>query len=56
MERILCKKMMRFLMMRAENFLVLRRKPVEVCTHPLPFQIRKCNSYGDRACVFSRLI
>ena len=30
MERILCKKMMRFLMMRAENFFVLRRKPVEV--------------------------
>jgi len=29
MERILCKKMMRFLMMRAENFFILRRKPVD---------------------------
>ena len=29
MEMILCKKMMRFLMMRAENFFILRRKAVE---------------------------
>ena len=29
-ERILCHKFMRFMMMRAENFVVLRRKPVEV--------------------------
>ena len=29
MERILCKKMMRFLMMRAENFFILRRKAVD---------------------------
>lgn len=29
-ERILCHKFMRFMMMRAENFIVLRRKPVEV--------------------------
>ena len=28
-EHILCKKMMRFLMMRAENFFVLRRKAIE---------------------------
>ncbi|XP_075218900.1 actin-related protein 2/3 complex, subunit 4 isoform X3 [Lycorma delicatula] len=28
-ERILCKKFMRFMMMRAENFIVLRRKAVE---------------------------
>ena len=28
-EQILCQKFMRFMMMRAENFLVLRRKPVE---------------------------
>lgn len=28
-EKILCKKFMRFMMMRAENFFVLRRKPVE---------------------------
>ncbi|PNF29776.1 Actin-related protein 2/3 complex subunit 4 [Cryptotermes secundus] len=28
-ERILCHKFMRFMMMRAENFIVLRRKPVE---------------------------
>jgi len=42
-EKILCHKFMRFMMMRAENFVVLRRKPVEVnivyiytqytCTH-----------------------
>lgn len=31
-ERILCHKFMRFMMMRAENFIVLRRKPVEVFT------------------------
>ena len=29
-EKILCKKFMRFMMMRAENFFILRRKPVEV--------------------------
>ncbi|UYV65142.1 ARPC4 [Cordylochernes scorpioides] len=28
-ERILCHKFMRFMMMRAENFIVLRRKPVK---------------------------
>ncbi|XP_045166758.1 actin-related protein 2/3 complex subunit 4 isoform X2 [Mercenaria mercenaria] len=28
-EKILCHKFMRFMMMRAENFVVLRRKPVE---------------------------
>ncbi|KAJ1913457.1 Actin- protein 2/3 complex subunit 4 [Mycoemilia scoparia] len=28
-ERILCHKFTRFLMMRAENFIILRRKPVE---------------------------
>ncbi|XP_064605129.1 actin-related protein 2/3 complex subunit 4 [Liolophura sinensis] len=28
-EKILCKKFMRFMMMRAENFVILRRKPVE---------------------------
>ncbi|KAL1121963.1 hypothetical protein AAG570_003371 [Ranatra chinensis] len=28
-ERILCKKFMRFMMMRAENFVVLRRKAIE---------------------------
>jgi len=28
-ERILCKKFMRFLTSRAENFVILRRKPVE---------------------------
>ena len=30
-EKILCHKFMRFMMMRAENFVILRRKPVEVC-------------------------
>lgn len=29
-EKILCHKFMRFMMMRAENFVVLRRKPIEV--------------------------
>ncbi|NWU70950.1 ARPC4 protein, partial [Pterocles burchelli] len=28
-EKILCHKFMRFMMMRAENFFILRRKPVE---------------------------
>jgi len=28
-EQILCKKLMRFLMQRAENFVILRRKPVK---------------------------
>jgi len=28
-ERILCHKFMRFMMMRAENFIILRRKPIE---------------------------
>jgi len=28
-EKILCHKFMRFMMMRAENFIVLRRKPIE---------------------------
>jgi len=28
-EKILCHKFMRFMMMRAENFVVLRRKPIE---------------------------
>ncbi len=29
-ERILCHKFTRFMMMRAENFVILRRKPVTV--------------------------
>ena len=29
LEQILCQKFMRFMMMRAENFIILRRKPVE---------------------------
>lgn len=32
-EKILCHKFMRFMMMRAENFCILRRKPVEVKRH-----------------------
>jgi hypothetical protein len=31
LERILCHKFSRFLMMRAESFVILRRKPVDVC-------------------------
>lgn len=30
LERILCHKFSRFLMMRAESFVILRRKPVDV--------------------------
>lgn len=33
-EKILCHKFMRFMMMRAENFFILRRKPVEVSCGP----------------------
>lgn len=29
-EKILCHKFMRFMMLRADNFFILRRKPVEV--------------------------
>lgn len=29
-ERMLCHKFMRFMMQRAENFVVLRRKPIKV--------------------------
>lgn len=36
-EKILCHKFMRFMMMRAENFIVLRRKPVEVFRVPSLF-------------------
>lgn len=34
-EAILCKKLMRFLMQRAENFVILRRKPVKVCFYSI---------------------
>jgi actin related protein 2/3 complex subunit 4 len=34
-ERILCHKFTRFLMMRAENFVILRRKPVPVLLNEL---------------------
>ena len=30
LEKILCHKFTRFMMMRAENFMILRRKPIEV--------------------------
>lgn len=36
-EKILCHKFMRFMMMRAENFFILRRKPVEVRSLPAGF-------------------
>ena len=32
-EKILCKKFMRFMMQRAEHFFILRRKPIEVYTY-----------------------
>jgi hypothetical protein len=37
-ERILCHKFTRFLMQRAESFIVLRRKPIKVpAYHPTPY-------------------
>lgn len=36
-ERILCHKFTRFLMMRAEHFYILRRKPVEVKPYNLNY-------------------
>jgi actin related protein 2/3 complex subunit 4 len=30
-EKILCKKFTRFMMMRAEGFVILRRRPIAVC-------------------------
>jgi hypothetical protein len=34
-EKILCKKFTRFMMMRAEGFVILRRKPIAVSYFPL---------------------
>src|ERR1700761_5809878 len=31
-ERVLCAKFTRFMMQRAESFIVLRRKPISVCS------------------------
>ena len=42
-ERILCHKFTRFLMQRAESFIVLRRKPIKV---PEPFYIFPDMSYA----------
>lgn len=33
-DRIICRKFMRFIMMRAEEFVILRRKPVSVSIFP----------------------
>jgi len=41
-ERILCHKFTRFMMQRAESFVVLRRKPVPVM-HPQSREILKAN-------------
>ena len=35
LEKILSHKFMRFMMMRADNFVILRRKPVKVCNFVL---------------------
>ena len=40
-EKILCKKFMRFMMMRAEHFFILRRKPVEVCVFSILLPLYK---------------
>lgn len=45
-EKILCHKFMRFMMMRAENFFILRRKPVEVRPMFLVFVITRVLSLG----------
>jgi hypothetical protein len=49
-ETILCTKLMRFMMMRAENFFILRRKPVDVSrffgaglVFSLPISCRPCS-------------
>ena len=54
-EKILCHKFMRFMMMRAENFVILRRKPVQVgqigkMMDGEHFQIhsQRFRSYGER--------
>ena len=36
-ERILCHKFTRFMMMRAENFVILRRKPIPVSENSFYF-------------------
>jgi len=41
-ERILCHKFTRFMMQRAESFVVLRRKPVKVRSHSL-FRVSCCD-------------
>ena len=44
-ERILCHKFTRFMMQRAESFIVLRRKPVKVrVSVSLPSRIRLCTA------------
>lgn len=52
-EKILCHKFMRFMMMRAENFFILRRKPVEVSVlnhqRQLVFTQRLC---GNKTCTY----
>lgn len=40
-EMVLCHKFTRFMMQRAESFIVLRRKPVKVCTLDTPLDICK---------------
>ena len=35
LEQLLCHKFASFMMQRAENFSVLRRKAIQVCHHPL---------------------
>ena len=40
-ERILCHKFTRFLMQRAESFIVLRRKPIKVCRSPYSLSCSK---------------
>ena len=54
-ERILCHKFMRFMMMRAENFVILRRKPVQVsCRMPSGRCCRPREGSGSSDAVLSR--
>jgi len=52
-ERILCHKFTRFLMQRAEGFIVLRRKPIKVPAplppvhHPIHYLINCCRQGYD---------
>jgi hypothetical protein len=55
-ERILCHKFTRFLMQRAEGFIVLRRKPIKVTPAPLHHLCRKLKCHDEQGYDISFLI